>query len=386
MVCIIATSGKLHDFCADRVIGNHSRVGLPALANWDDYELNWRCGVFPLGILMNDFYEVLQVSPGAEPEVIEAAYKRLATKYHPDRNLSPDAHTRMWQINQAYEILRDPTRRSEYDLVRLQARQSQNGPTTQPLRQSAPPISNPPINRNWIKLIAGIAAVVILTIYLPWLLLIPVGWFALTRVRKWLRKPGVGSGVIQLLASVAGLVLIGSFVLWHGGTTQRDKRTRAYAAADLAGILQASIENDILPTCLQSSVPKVGTVVAKEFCDCVARTTSNHFDNSPIEAESESEFKSEFAARLGAAIPKPDSEAIAECTALIAQPPQQVAPVVTPKKLTNAELLQVLEGANGNAQPGSSPVPGKGKATNSAKLRKSESTELLKAMRESTQE
>ena len=34
----------------------------------------------------DDFYRVLQVDPSADPDVIEAAYKRLARKYHPDHN------------------------------------------------------------------------------------------------------------------------------------------------------------------------------------------------------------------------------------------------------------------------------------------------------------
>ncbi|MBI5054814.1 MAG: DnaJ domain-containing protein, partial [Chloroflexi bacterium] len=48
-----------------------------------------------------DYYEILQVSPNAELEVIEAAYKRLARKYHPDYNESPDAVQRMQELNEA---------------------------------------------------------------------------------------------------------------------------------------------------------------------------------------------------------------------------------------------------------------------------------------------
>lgn len=59
-----------------------------------------------------DFYEVLQVSPHADPEVIEGAYKRLAKKHHPD--LSGDSE-KMKLINEAYAILRDPGKRAAYD-------------------------------------------------------------------------------------------------------------------------------------------------------------------------------------------------------------------------------------------------------------------------------
>jgi hypothetical protein len=63
-----------------------------------------------------DYYESLQVTPEAEPEVIEAAFKRLAFKYHPDRNFEGDG--KMRELNEAYETLRDPQRRQEYDAQR----------------------------------------------------------------------------------------------------------------------------------------------------------------------------------------------------------------------------------------------------------------------------
>ncbi|HEY7295546.1 MAG TPA: J domain-containing protein [Dehalococcoidia bacterium] len=65
-----------------------------------------------------DYYETLQVSPRADAEVIEAAYRVLARRYHPDRNRSPAATARMAQINAAWETLRDPRRRAGYDRAR----------------------------------------------------------------------------------------------------------------------------------------------------------------------------------------------------------------------------------------------------------------------------
>jgi DnaJ domain len=62
-----------------------------------------------------NWYQVLQVDPQAEPEVLEAAYRRLARKYHPDVATSPGADTRMKEINAAYEVLRHPRRRAAYD-------------------------------------------------------------------------------------------------------------------------------------------------------------------------------------------------------------------------------------------------------------------------------
>lgn len=62
-----------------------------------------------------DLYAILQVHPAAEPEIVEAAYRRLARMYHPDVNKSPHAHAIMTRINRAYEILKDPPKRAQYD-------------------------------------------------------------------------------------------------------------------------------------------------------------------------------------------------------------------------------------------------------------------------------
>ena len=70
--------------------------------------------------MREDLYATLGVEPGATLEQIEAAYRRLARQYHPDVNPSPEAATRMREINQAYRELRDPLRRTEYDRRRVQ--------------------------------------------------------------------------------------------------------------------------------------------------------------------------------------------------------------------------------------------------------------------------
>lgn len=62
-----------------------------------------------------DLYEILQVHPSAEQEVIDVAFRRLARMYHPDVNNSPDANERMKALNLAYEILGDPANRADYD-------------------------------------------------------------------------------------------------------------------------------------------------------------------------------------------------------------------------------------------------------------------------------
>jgi Flp pilus assembly protein TadB len=62
-----------------------------------------------------DLYAILQVDPRAEPEVIEAAYRRLSRKYHPDVSAEADAGQRMREMNEAFEVLSDPARRRAYD-------------------------------------------------------------------------------------------------------------------------------------------------------------------------------------------------------------------------------------------------------------------------------
>jgi curved DNA-binding protein CbpA len=66
---------------------------------------------------MKSHYETLEVSPLASASVIRAAYRCLAQRHHPDKNLhSDDAGLRLASINGAYSILSDPAKRKEYDL------------------------------------------------------------------------------------------------------------------------------------------------------------------------------------------------------------------------------------------------------------------------------
>ena len=72
-----------------------------------------------------DLYAVLQVHPTAEPEIVDAAYRRLARMYHPDVNKVPGAHETMIRINLAYEILGDPAKRAAYDRDRANRQQTE---------------------------------------------------------------------------------------------------------------------------------------------------------------------------------------------------------------------------------------------------------------------
>ena len=62
-----------------------------------------------------DYYEILGVSRDASKEAIKRAYRRLALKYHPDRNKSPDAAEKFKEISEAYAVLSDDEKRMRYD-------------------------------------------------------------------------------------------------------------------------------------------------------------------------------------------------------------------------------------------------------------------------------
>ena len=63
-----------------------------------------------------DPYETLGVSRSASQDVIKRAYRKLAKKYHPDRNPNdPEAERRFKEVQQAYEILSNAESRAQYD-------------------------------------------------------------------------------------------------------------------------------------------------------------------------------------------------------------------------------------------------------------------------------
>jgi curved DNA-binding protein CbpA len=113
-----------------------------------------------------DPYKTLQVDPEAEDEVVQAAYRRLARKYHPDVASGAEAAARMAAINAAWALIGKPERRVAYDAERTRSTRRGLRPATsrgpaasrasanasgqaegEPLASSPPPPES--VSRDW---------------------------------------------------------------------------------------------------------------------------------------------------------------------------------------------------------------------------------------------
>src|SRR3989441_4713876 len=70
-----------------------------------------------MGVEFKDYYRILGVDRNADDKTLKSAYRRLARKYHPDVAKTKDAGERFKEINEAYEVLSDPTKRQRYDTL-----------------------------------------------------------------------------------------------------------------------------------------------------------------------------------------------------------------------------------------------------------------------------
>jgi curved DNA-binding protein CbpA len=61
------------------------------------------------------YYKILMLAENADEEIVTTVYRKLARRFHPDIDPSPQAARRMAELNEAYSTLRDPEKRRDYD-------------------------------------------------------------------------------------------------------------------------------------------------------------------------------------------------------------------------------------------------------------------------------
>lgn len=67
---------------------------------------------------MKDYYQILGVQTAADDAAIKSAYRKLAKEFHPDTNKDPGAEAKFKEIGEAYDVLKDPQKKAQYDAQR----------------------------------------------------------------------------------------------------------------------------------------------------------------------------------------------------------------------------------------------------------------------------
>jgi hypothetical protein len=78
---------------------------------------------------MKDYYKILELDFGVDIPTVKKSYRRLALKYHPDKNKAPDASQKFIEITEAYEVLNNDSKKNQYDNLYSSYFKSQNQKT-----------------------------------------------------------------------------------------------------------------------------------------------------------------------------------------------------------------------------------------------------------------
>jgi hypothetical protein len=239
-------------------------------------------------------YKILQVDRDAEQEVLEAAYRRLVAKYHPDRNDSPEAGAMLRDLNAAYELVSDPERRAHYD------REWANGSGTRRASQAPHAEDGEDETPNRVVLNVLVAgAVLTLLVYQPRLGVTLVGLSGLL----WL------AWKYSLITEFVGRVVLALVVLVVLGFGVHYWREERRASAELRGLDLKTLFAAKLREQERACTANPRAAAPAAFCACLSDVIRAHFDFSRVNVETAADFRAVVASRFEHALPSDEDRA-----------------------------------------------------------------------------